>query len=82
MASFFCVDGYREGGPLDALTGDLLVAATRKKVAVPQSSLALQRALLEQSIAEQRSKIAGLDQSLLRKRADAESTRHLLEKLK
>jgi len=52
------------------------------KPAVADSAVALQRALLEQSIAQQRSKIAGIDQSLIRRRAEAESTRQVLEKLK
>jgi hemolysin D len=52
------------------------------KSVVPDSGIALQRALLDQSIAQQRSKIAGIDQSLVRKRAEAESTRQILEKLK
>jgi hemolysin D len=52
------------------------------KPAVAESSLALQRSLLDQFIAEQRSKIAGIDQTLVRRRAEAESTRQVLEKLK
>jgi len=52
------------------------------KPAVADSAVALQRALLDQSIAQQRSKIAGIDQSLVRRRAEAESTRQVLEKLK
>jgi hemolysin D len=49
---------------------------------VPESGVVLQRALLDQSIAQQRSRIAGIDQSLVRRRAEAESTRQVLEKLK
>jgi hypothetical protein len=49
---------------------------------LPESSIALQRSLLDQSIAQQRSKIASIDQTLLRRRAEAESTRQILEKLK
>jgi hemolysin D len=52
------------------------------KIAVAESSLALQRALLAQAIAQQRSKIAGIDQTLVRKRADVESTRQVQEKLR
>jgi hemolysin D len=52
------------------------------KPAVPDSGITLQRALLDQSIAQQRSKIAGIDQSLVRRRAETESTRQILEKLK
>lgn len=42
----------------------------------------LQRALLTQSIAEQRSKVATIDQQLARRRADAQSTEQVLEKLR
>jgi hypothetical protein len=45
------------------------------KLVVPDTSVALQRSLLDQSIAQQRSRIAGIDQTLLRRRAEAESTR-------
>jgi hemolysin D len=57
-------------------------AAGGVKPAVAESSLALQQSLLDQSIAEQRSKIAGIDQTLIRRRAETEATRQVLEKLK
>jgi hemolysin D len=57
-------------------------AAGGVKPLVAETSLALQRSLLDESIAEQRSKIAGIDQTLVRRRAEAESTREVLEKLK
>ena len=47
-----------------------------------QSSVDLQRALLTQAVAEQRSKFASIDQSLARKRADATSTERMVEKLR
>jgi len=52
------------------------------KPIITESGIALQRALLEQSIAQQRSKIAGIDQTLIRRRAEAEATRQIQEKLK
>jgi hemolysin D len=42
----------------------------------------LQRALLTQAVAEQRSKVASIDQSLARRRAEANSTASVLEKLR
>lgn len=53
-----------------------------RRLVVPESSVSLQRSLLEQSMAQQRSRIAGIDQMLIRRRAEAESTRQILEKLK
>lgn len=49
---------------------------------VSAASAALQDALLEQQIAEHRSRIASLDQSLERRRADADATEQVLEKLR
>jgi len=47
-----------------------------------QATTELQNALLEQQIAEHRSKIASIDQSLERRRADAQATEQVLEKLR
>jgi hemolysin D len=68
-------------GVVNAAAVDVSGFAARKPT-VPESGVALQRALLDQSVAQQRSKIAGIDQSLVRRRAEAESTRQVLEKLK
>jgi hemolysin D len=66
-----------KAGIADASAVETAGIGSAYKIGVPQSSVTLQRALLDQSIAEQRSKIAGIDQTLLRRRADAESTRHV-----
>lgn len=66
--------------------GDIQAEAERvfaeARVQQPESSVKLQRALLTQAIAEQRSKIATIDQQLARRRADANSTNQVLEKLR
>ena len=69
-------------GPVTAAAVNVTAIGGGAKLTVPDTSVALQRSLLEQSIAQQRSRIAGIDQTLLRRRADAESTRQILEKLK
>lgn len=65
---------------------DLRAEAARElagvKVPQSESSVELQRSLLTQAIAEQRSKMASIDQSLARRRADAVSTEKVLEKLR
>jgi hemolysin D len=50
----------------------------RRSAAVQASPL--QRTLLDQLVAEHRAKLAGIDQSLERKRADLEATRQLVQK--
>ncbi len=52
------------------------------KLQQPESSVNLQRALLTQAVAEQRSRVATVDQQLARRRADAHSTEQVLEKLR
>jgi hemolysin D len=69
-------------GSVSAASVDTTAIGAGAKIPVSESSVALQRSLLEQSIAQQRSKIAGIDQTLVRRRAEAESTRQVLEKLK
>lgn len=71
-----------KAGVVDAAAVDTAGFGAGAKITVPESSVALQRALLDQSIAQQRSKIASIDQTLVRRRAEAESTRQILEKLK
>jgi hemolysin D len=71
-----------KAGTVTAAAVDTSALGSGAELVVPESSLALQRSLLEQSIAQQRSKIASIDQTLLRRRAEAESTRQILEKLK
>jgi hemolysin D len=71
-----------KAGTIGANAVEIAGIAASGNLVVREGSLALQRSLLEQSIAQQRSKIAGIDQTLLRRRADAESTRQVLEKLK
>jgi hemolysin D len=75
------LDNGKAGG-VSAASVDTTAIGTGARIPVSESSVALQRSLLEQSIAQQRSKIAGIDQTLVRRRADAESTRQVLEKLK
>ncbi len=69
-------------GTVSAATVDVSTIGGGVKLTVPDTSVALQRSLLDQSIAQQRSKIAGIDQTLIRRRAEAESTRQIQEKLK
>ena len=69
-------------GSVSAASVDKSAIGAGAQIVVNESSVALQRSLLDQSIAQQRSKIAGIDQTLLRRRAEAESTRQVLEKLK
>ena len=67
-------------------SADLRAEAARAlgglEVPVDADSIELQRALLAQAIAEQRSKVASIDQQLARRRADASSTEKVLEKLR
>lgn len=69
-------------GTVAASDVDVSAIGRNAKLVVPETSVSLQRSLLAQSIAQQRSKIAGIDQTLLRRRAEAESTRQILEKLR
>jgi hemolysin D len=69
-------------GTVSAAAVDVSAIGGGVKLTVPDTSVALQRSLLDQSIAQQRSKIAGIDQTLIRRRAEAESTRQIQEKLK
>lgn len=71
-----------KAGAVSAAAVDVSAIGGGAKLVVPETSVALQRSLLDQSIAQQRSRIAGIDQTLLRRRAEAESTRQILEKLK
>jgi hemolysin D len=71
-----------KAGSVTAASVDVSAIGGGAKLTVPETSVSLQRSLLDQSIAQQRSKIAGIDQTLLRRRAEAESTRQVLEKLK
>lgn len=71
-----------KAGSVSAAAVDVSAIGGGAKLVVPDTSVALQRSLLDQSIAQQRSRIAGIDQTLLRRRAEAESTRQILEKLK
>jgi hemolysin D len=69
-------------GTVSAAAVDVSAIGGGAKLTVPDTSVSLQRSLLDQSIAQQRSKIAGIDQTLIRRRAEVESTRQILEKLK
>jgi hemolysin D len=69
-------------GSVSAASVDTTAVGAGTQIPVNESSVALQRSLLEQSIAQERSKIAGIDQTLVRRRAEAESTRQVLDKLK
>jgi len=69
-------------GSVSTASVDTAAFGLGSKIVVSESSVALQKSLLDQSIAQQRSKIAGIDQTLVRRRAEAESTRQVLEKLK
>jgi hemolysin D len=73
-----------DGKPSDVSASAVDVSAIGggAKLVVPDTSVALQRSLLDQSIAQQRSKIAGIDQTMIRRHAEGESTRQVLEKLK
>jgi hemolysin D len=71
-----------KAGTVSAAAVDTSALGAGRTLVVPESSIALQRSLLDQSIAQQRSRIASIDQNLVRRRAEAESTRQILEKLK
>jgi len=71
-----------KSGTVSATAVDVDTFVGARKLVVPESSVSLQRSLLDQSIAQQRSRIAGIDQALIRRRAEGESTRQILEKLK
>ncbi|HEV7605970.1 MAG TPA: HlyD family type I secretion periplasmic adaptor subunit [Steroidobacteraceae bacterium] len=71
-----------KAGAVTAAAVDVSAIGGGAKLVVPETSVALQHSLLDQSIAQQRSKIAGIDQTLLRRRAEGESTRQVLEKLR
>jgi hemolysin D len=71
-----------KAGVVSAEAVDVSAIGGGETLTVPETSVALQRSLLDQSVAQQRSKIAGIDQSLLRRRAEGEATRQILEKLK
>jgi hemolysin D len=85
LARWRAYSGWLESGKQGSVTAavvDVSAIGGGAKLVVPETSVALQRSLLDQSIAQQRSRIAGIDQTLLRRRAEAESTRQILEKLK
>jgi hemolysin D len=85
LARWRAYSGWLDNGKAGAVTAaavDVSAIGKSAKLVVPETSVALQRSLLDQSIAQQRSKIAGIDQTLLRRRADGESTRQILEKLR
>jgi hemolysin D len=85
LARWRAFSGWLDAGkPGSVSASDVNTSAIGRnaKLVVPATSVALQRSLLEQSIAQQRSRIAGIDQTLLRRRAEAESTRQVLEKLR
>src|SRR5262245_24657924 len=85
LARWRAYSSWLDSGKAGVVNGaaiDSSALGTQSKVVVPESSVALQRSLLDQSIAQQRSKIASIDQTLVRRRAEAESTRQILEKLK
>jgi hemolysin D len=73
---------WLETGKAGDIKADAETAFAAVKLQQPVSSVNLQRALLTQSIAEQRSKVAAIDQQLARRRADANSTKQVLEKLR
>jgi hemolysin D len=85
LARWRAYSGWLDNGKAGTVTAaavDVSAIGKGAKLVVPETSVALQRSLLDQSIAQQRSKIAGIDQTLLRRRADGESTRQVLEKLR
>jgi hemolysin D len=71
-----------KAGTVSAAAVNTRAIGAGARIPVNESSVALQRSLLDQSIAQQRSKSAGIDQTLVRRRAEAESTRQVLERLK
>lgn len=82
MARWRAFSGWLE----TSKTPDLLAEADRalagSDVKPTAGSVELQRALLTQALAEYRSKVASIDQSLARRRAEAASTASVLEKLR
>jgi hemolysin D len=73
---------WLETGKAADLRTEATQALAELKLPISESSIELQRALLMQAIAEQRSRVASIDQSLARRRADAASTAQVLEKLR
>ncbi len=82
LARWRAFSAWLDTGKAGDIKAEVDQAFTTVKLKQTQSSMDLQRALLTQAIAEQRSKVASIDQSLARKRADATSTERMVEKLR
>ena len=85
LARWRAYSGWLDSGKpsvVSAAAVDVTAIGGGAKLVVPETSVALQRSLLDQSMAQQRSKLAGIDQTMIRRRAEGESTRQVLEKLK
>lgn len=82
LARWRALSGWLETGKTPDLRAEADRALTGSDIKPTDGSVDLQRALLTQAIAEQRSKVASIDQSLARRRAEAASTASVLEKLR
>jgi hemolysin D len=82
LARWRAFSSWLESGKAGDVKAETEAAFAAVKLKQPESSVNLQRALLTQAIAEQRSKVAAIDQQLARRRADASSTQSVLEKLR
>lgn len=82
LARWRAFASWLESGKVGDLRADAKQALAVLDAPVNDEGIELQRALLAQAIAEQRSKVASIDQSLARRRADAASTEKIQEKLR
>jgi hemolysin D len=82
LARWRAFSSWLETGKAGDVKAETEAAFAAVNLKQPESSVNLQRALLTQAIAEQRSKVAAIDQQLARRRADASSTQSVLEKLR
>ena len=82
LARWRAFAAWLETGRAGDIREEVARAFASVKINQSAASIELQRGLLSQAIAEQRSKVASIDQSLAQRRADAASTANVLEKLR
>lgn len=82
LARWRAFAAWLSNGKVTDLRAEAVKELAGVRVTQSESSVELQRSLLTQAVAEQRSKVASIDQSLARRRADAVSSKSVLEKLR
>jgi hemolysin D len=82
LARWQAFSGWLETGKAPDLRAEADRAMSGSDIKPTAGSVDLQSALLTQAISEQRLKVASVDQSLARRRAEAASTASVLEKLR